>query len=158
MTKRVLCFVLAFLFLAGLSGCGKRIDMPFNGDVAFHQLSLTIPERFIRDSTQSNADRWIFEHGNYAEYVILVRSDIGDDSASSFLESYQSSMSEIGDSEVIEFHGKSAVHSCYVKDGVACEEIFFAYHDSFYAVALRGGTEADFQQLIGTISLVAPAE
>ena len=63
-----------------LSGCfGPTYNMPFNGDIVFHDLSLTIPRDFIRDSPQSNDDLWAFEKGMYKQIIILHRTDQGID-------------------------------------------------------------------------------
>ena len=63
--KKYIALLLTVVLFAGLCGCANRISMPFNGTVEFNRISLTVPTRFVRDSTQSNEDLWIFEHGNY---------------------------------------------------------------------------------------------
>lgn len=66
MTKKTLAFSLILLVLFVSSGC-FGIQMPFNADIQFHDIALTVPERFIRDSSQSKEDLWVFEHDNYSE-------------------------------------------------------------------------------------------
>ena len=156
--RKLICFMLILGILVLSAGCFNISSMPFNGDITFHDIALTVPEKFIRDSTQSNDDQWIFEYHNYAEYIILVRSEIGQQNAEEFLKTYQNSMAEVGTSELITFQGKAAVHSSYTKDGISCNELFFPYQDAFYAIALRGASDADFQQLIGSVSLIPPVE
>lgn len=112
-----------------------------------------IPEKFIRDSTQSTEDLWIFEHGNYAEYIIISRKDINGDTVAS-LENYVDYMKEQGaTSEITTFLEKDAVHSTYNLADIFCQEILFAHDGSFYAVALRGGTEEDFKNLLDTVNI-----
>ena len=65
--KKVVSIFLVLIFVFSLTACSQ---MPFNGDIEFHDISLTIPERFIRDSTQSNDNLWVFECDNYSEYII----------------------------------------------------------------------------------------
>ena len=113
--------------------------MPFNGPITFHELALTIPDGFIRDSTQSTQDAWLFEKGFYSRLIILTRNDQNGDVDAS-LDSYRERMKEIGAaSERTTFLDQPAVHSAYTKDNTYCQEILFIYHGSYYAVALRGG-------------------
>lgn len=132
-----------------LCGCGS--EMPFNGEVSFHELSVTVPDKFVRDSTKSSQDAWVFERGWYEEMIILTRSDI---TGAVTMEDYMLSMQEVGAQvTATTFLGNEAVHSAYTKDGQYCQEMFFAYNGSFYAVALRGGTVEEFQQLLDTVTI-----
>lgn len=136
------------------AGCGliSGVRMPFNGDITFHDITATVPESFIRDSTQSNNDMWIFESGNYSEYIIISRTDITKDTDTA-LNDYVDYMIEQGaESQRGTFLYTDAVLSTYTKDGKYCQEILFAYNGSFYAVALRGGTEEEFQSLLDTVN------
>ena len=156
--KKTLLILLVLLTLVFCYGCAPGIDMPFNGDIEFHSITLTVPERFIRDSTQSNEDLWVFEHGNYSEYVLISRKDITGDTTAS-LESYVEYMKENhADSEIVTFMEGDAVHSVYYMDEVFCQEMLFPYEGSFYAIALRGGTESSFEELTATIKLSASTE
>lgn len=151
MKKGVLAMLLVALLLIFLGACSK---MPFNGDMEFHSISLTVPERFIRDSIQSKEDFWIFEHGNYAEVVLLSRKDASAADAQSALSDYVESMKQIGaKSEIHPFLSGEAVFSAYEKDGVFCQEVLFLYDHSYYAIALRGGTESGFQEIVNTIRI-----
>ena len=38
-----------------------------------------------------------------------------------------------------------------------CQEILFAFNSSFYAVALRGGTQDGFEEITNTISIIGLA-
>ena len=152
--------VMTFCFV----GCRSFFDlpqdggMPFNGPITFHELALTIPKNFIRDSTQSTQDAWLFEKGFYSRMIILTRNDQSGD-VEAGLDSYRERMKEIGAaSERTTFLELPAVHSTYTKDGTYCQEILFIYHGSYYAIALRGGDEAEFQDLLATVSIVTPVE
>ena len=145
---------IALLTVTSLSGCGNTSTMPFNGDVTFHSISLHIDDRFIRDSTQSTADMWVFERGGYQEYV-LISKQIITASPESFLPSYAESMEDVGaETEIKKFLGTDAVYSAYEKDGIFCQEVLFSYNGSYYTIALRGGTEEGFAELIGSIRLI----
>ena len=58
------------------------------------------------------------------------------------------------DSSLTEFLGRAAVHTVYYVENVYCQEILFCYDNSFYAVALRGGTEEGFREIAETIALL----
>lgn len=149
--KKLISLFLVFILAFSLASCSK---MPFNGEIEFHSISLTIPERFIRDSTQSSDDLWIFEHNNYSEYIIISQKDVTGDVKTS-LDDYVTYMKEnSAESELISFLDDTAVLSTYYMDHVFCQEILFAYQNSFYAVALRGGTESGFEEITDTIRLI----
>ena len=146
--RKYVCIFLAIIFVFSLSACSQ---MPFNGDIEFHDISLTIPERFIRDSTQSNDNLWVFECDNYSEYIIISRKDVTGETQSA-LADYAEYMKESGaESEIVSFLNDKAVLSAYYKDDEFCQEILFAYRNSFYAVALRGGSQNDFAEITNTI-------
>jgi hypothetical protein len=147
-----------------LVGCRALFNLPqdggtpFNGPITFHELALTIPKNFIRDSTQSTQDAWLFEKGFYSRMIILTRNDQSGD-VEAGLNSYRERMKEIGAaSERTTFLELPAVHSTYTKDGTYCQEILFVYHGSYYAIALRGGDEEEFRDLLATVSIVTPVE
>ena len=152
--KRYICIFLVIIFVFSLSACSQ---MPFNGDIVFCDISLTIPERFIRDSIQSNNDLWVFEYDNYSEYIIISRKDITGE-VQSALSDYAEYMKENGaESKIVAFLNDNAVLSTYNKDNEFCQEILFAYNSSFYAVALRGGTQDGFEEITNTISIIGLA-
>ena len=156
MTKRLLFSAISLLLMVTiLSGCIGSSKMPFNGDITFNEITLTIPERFIRDSTQSNDDLWVFEHDNYSEMILISRSEIVGDVTLS-LETYIDYMKEKdAESSMTTFLDKDAVFSSYYIDDVFCQEILFPHNDHFYAVALRGGTEEGFEEISKTVAIIA---
>lgn len=151
--KHIVIILMLIASLLMLTGFSPASDMPFNGDIAFHEISLTIPSSFIRDSTQSSEDVWIFEKGFYSKYIILSRSDYSGNEEEA-LDSYAQYMKEMGaDVQRVTFLQKNAILSRYTRNDQYCQEILFAYEDSFYAVALRRGNETEFQDLLNTVRL-----
>ena len=154
MKKKIFVIILVLLILIVSGGCSQ---MPFNGDIEFHDISLTVPERFIRDSTQSTKDLWIFEHDRYSEVILISRKDLTGEVQAS-LEGYVEYMQGNGaESEIVSFLGDNGVLSTYYKEDVFCQEILFAYNNSFYAVALRGGTQSGFAEITDTIQIIGIA-
>ncbi len=146
MKKLYILFALVLLFL---TGCGSSV--PFNEEIEFHSITLIVPENYIRDSTQSNDDFWIFERNNYEKCILISRKDAVRDTTQ-ILEDYVALMKEReANSEIVSFMNEDAVLSTYYKDGVYCQEIIFIHNNSSYAVALRGGTEAEFKEITDTI-------
>ena len=144
----------ALLTVTSLSGCGSSSSMPFNGDVTFHSISLHIDDRFIRDSTQSSDEVWIFERGYYKEYVILSKKVAANDPAD-YLPDYAAYMEGQGaETEIKTYLDTDAVFSTDTKDEVFCQEVFFFHNGAYYAIALRGGTEEGFAELISSVSLI----
>lgn len=153
--KKFLAVILCTALLLVCTGCTfSTSDMPFNGDLIFHDISLTIPTRFIRDSTQSTDALWIFERGNYSEYIILSCKAANGDTAEA-LPGYVEYMKENGaNSRIITFMDNDAVISKYDMEGMFCQELLFIKNDSYYAVALRGGAQEGFTELTDSIQLI----
>ncbi len=149
--KKFVVLLAVLPLLISLFACGGS-DMPMGGSLEFHELTLTVPDGFIRDSTQSNVDFWVFEKGFYSQMILLSRKDISGDVETS-LDAYAESMGEVGTSVRGTFLACESVCSAYEKDGVLCQEVLFAYEGSFYALALRGGTQADFEAFMGTVKI-----
>ena len=153
--KKLFALFLALSILFTVSGCGFRPNMPFNGDIEFHDLALTIPASFIRDSTQSDDDLWLFEKGFYDQLIILSRQDlVGDEAAT--LDDYAAYLSEQG-AEVsrTSFLQRDAVHSAYTREEQFCQEIVFIHNESIYAIALRDGTQEEFFDFLKTVAMKA---
>lgn len=152
--RKVFLIYLILSILILLGGCVPRTQMPFNGDVSFHNISVTIPEKFIRDSTQSNEDFWVFEKGNYTEYILISRKDYSGN-VKAGLEEYVDYMKGNGaNSKITTFLDGDAVLTTYTREGEFCQEMLFPHKGAFYAVALRGGTEVAFQELCASIQLI----
>lgn len=92
---RIMTMVLALLFAICPLALAVQSDMPFNGTIAFHKITLTIPKIYIRDSTQSTADFWVFERGFYSQYIMLSRKDVQKD-ADEALDLYAGYLTEQG--------------------------------------------------------------
>ncbi len=147
----IVCLLLTAAAIIPLSGC-QRINMPFNGKITFHDITAVIPKDFIRDSTSSNEDLWVFEKGMYSETIIISRQDLHGD-AIKVLDDYVELMLERGaESSRGKYLYTDAVMSKYIKDSEYCQEIAFCYNGSIYAFALRGGTDEEFQSLMDNIN------
>ena len=151
--KKLAAVLLLALLVSSLAGCGSRVSMPFNGDIVFYELTAEIPADFIRDSTQSHENLWIFEKDSYSQYILVTRSDVSGDPIAG-LEDYALYLKEQGvNAQRVTFGEMEAVQSAYTREGVFCQEMLFAYNGSFYAVALRGGTEAEFSALLDSVAV-----
>ncbi|MBP5262228.1 MAG: hypothetical protein J6Z43_08900 [Clostridiales bacterium] len=144
-----LCLVTALAFLCS---CGARSNMPFNGDVEFHQIQMTIPESYVRDSTQSDDNMWIFEQGRYSKYIILSCKETADPAASiaAYTDFLESAGGTVVDSEVA---GTHAVRAAYTQDSLICYETLFSIDDSVYSIALRGGDRNEYQSILDSVTI-----
>lgn len=156
MKKSVMFLTAVCLAAALLGGCaafGPRVKMPVNGDIVFHDIAAVVPSDYIRDSTQSSENVWIFEKGYYKKTAIFQRSDIREGVDADF-DNYVDLMKERGaESERVTFRGNEAVMSTYYKDDICCRELLFACNGSYYAFALRGGTEEEFNSFLNDIAI-----
>ena len=151
--KKTVSVILALVLLFLFCGCVKRIDMPFNGNVKFREIELTIPERFVRDSTQSSENMFIFERGYYEEYIIISGNESQNAAAPDLgLEKYMEQMLSVNaESKIIPFLDRKAVLSTYYKEDLYCQEVFFYHGSQAYAIALRGGTEDAFWEIANSV-------
>lgn len=156
--KRIVALFTVLVALISLASCGLGSDMPYNGDVTFNDITVSIPQKFIRDSTQSTSDLWVFEKGFYKQLIILSRNDLGGE-VDEVLDGYVDYMKSMEcDSKRTTFAGCEAVHTTYTKDGQYCQEVLFVYNSSTYAIALRGGTEEEFKSLLDSVKMGNLAE
>lgn len=153
--KKILSVILLVSMLLTLSGCLGMSRMPFNGDITFHDITLTIPDKYIRDTTKSDKDTWVYEYDSYAEYILIMRKDFSGDEAAT-LEQYAAYMTENdAESEIVAFLDGNAVHTSYTKNNQFCQEMLFIHGDSVYAVTLRGCPKVIFENVINSVALVA---
>ncbi len=155
--KRLIATLLITALLLSCVGCFSGTNMPFNGDISFHDMTMTIPADFIRDSTQSDDNLWVFEKGRYTQMIILKRNDLTAEENDT-LQGYADYMQEVGaTTATVDFNGQKAVYTTYTKEEVFCQELLFVYSNSSYAIALRGGSEADFDSLLSSVAFPADA-
>ncbi len=159
--KRICSVALIIVTLFALTSCGliwNSADMPFNGEVEFHDITVTVPNDFIRDSTQSSDKIWMFEKSGYKQLILIIRSEMTAD-IDTTLDSYVDYMLTVNaESERTEFIGLPAVRSTYTKDGTTTQEMLFAYGNYTYAVALRGGSAEDYNSLLNSVKIIESAE
>ncbi len=149
--KRFWLITFILLMLFALGACSTQ--MPFNGEVEFHDMGITIPSDFIRVSMQSTDTTWFFTKGKQEQTIILARDELQGE-ISKILDDYVGYMTESGaKSQRTKFQDLDAVHTTYTREGVYCQELLIAYENATYAVALRGGTEEAFQALLDTLRL-----
>lgn len=149
------CVVFLLIVLCALQPCALAAvkDMPFNGDVCFHDICVSIPDAYIRDSTQSTADFYLFERGWFSSVIMLSREDAPDD-PEGWIEGYRVYLQSQGaSSEWTEFQGMRALESQQLRGGVLWQEMYFACEGSLYAVAVNGGSEAEFAALLDTVRM-----
>ena len=156
MKKKLPSLILILCLLICITGCSRVSNMPFNGEVKFHRITLTVPYRFLRDTTQSNTNFWVFARDSYAEYVLISRKEVKKDVDTALTDYIAAMQKEGADSQRTTFLGKDAVLTKCTIDDVYCQEILFVHDNSFYAVALRGGDEAGFKEITDTIGLITP--
>ena len=150
----ILVLLLMISLMTGLSACGPRINMPFNGEIRFHDIGLTIPEKFIRDSTESTEDLWVFEKGFYSQYIVLSRQ-VADGDPAAILDNYAAYLTQEGvNARQGTFLETEAVFSDWTREDMFCQEVLFVYDGSVYAISLRGSSREDFEALLQSVVLL----
>jgi hypothetical protein len=154
--KKIMPAVLLALCIL-LTSCSLT-DMPFNVPIEFHDIAMTIPEKFVRDSVQSTDDLWIFEYDQFKEFILISRKESTADVATTLENNLEYMLEQGAQSEIVKFLGVDALMSTYTLDDMFCQELLLPYNGAFYAIALRGGTEADFQALLETVGMAREPE
>lgn len=150
---RTIAFIFLLIFAACSAGLAAQSGMPFNGRIAFHKIALTIPSNYVRDSTQSTEDFWIFEKGFYSKCIMLSRKDAQGE-AKEQLDNYAEYLKSQGiDSQRTTFLQLEAVYSESLQEDASWREMLFAHDGSLYAVAMRGGTTEEMQALLDTVAV-----
>ena len=123
-------------------------EMPFNGDVTFHDMHVTIPKSFIRDSTQSSEDVWVFERRNYTDYIMLFRGALEMQGGLTTPENYCEIMQAGGaESEVTDFQGLPCVYTVSIaNNGMYATEAVVFVNDTTYALTMCTKNEADMEE------------
>lgn len=149
-------YICLLVILSAALFCGAQafaLEMPFNGEIAFHKIFLTIPESYIRDSTQSTEDFWIFETGWYSKYIMLSRRDLDTD-VDEYLDGYMEYLRSQGAQSGREnFLGLEALRSAQMDGEQSWQELMLVHDGSAYALALRGGTQEEFDRLLEGVAV-----
>jgi len=152
--KWIAFWVSILLILSYMTGCSYPNNMPFNGDVTFHEISLVIPQNFVRDSTQSNDEVWVFEASFYQKYIILSYKETAEDPKTVADDYYAYLMEQDIFTERTTFLGMEAVRFHTELQGKDAQELMFVYQGASYAISLRGGTEDEFNAIVNTIAML----
>jgi len=139
-----------------LTSCSLT-DMPYNGSIEFHDIAMTVPDKFVCDSVQSTDDLWIYEYDQFAEYILISRKEYSADVQTTLEKNMEYMVEEGAQCQLVTFLGVDALMSTYTLDEVFCQELLLPCNGAFYAIALRGGTEADFQALLDSVRFAEPA-
>ena len=78
-------------------------------------MNVTIPSSFIRDTTQSSDDIWVFECNNYKSYIMLIHGALEMQGGMTSPEEYCESLQATGaTSEVTSYRGYPCVYTTSV--------------------------------------------
>ena len=147
----ILSFIMLLSFTACSFGVKEQTDMIFNGNVQFHGMKIIIPDDFVKDSNESTDELWVFEKGNYDEYILLSYKTPED--PSSAMHAYADSISEKG-ANIQDgwFIDDEAIMASYTSnDDKETYEIMFAHGDGLFSIAYRGGTQDDIYAITDTV-------
>lgn len=124
-------------------------NMPLTGSVKFWDINLDLPKEYVRDSTCSTIDEFIYESGNYKKYIVLTYAYSGYD-----MEDYYDLMSDRGcDVEYRDIlSSKSVVSRWYDDEDKYRQEVYMKVKGGTYAIMLCGGDEEEFEALIEEIN------
>ena len=134
-----------------LTGCGMdngMSDMPFNGEVFFHDLSIEIPEDFIRDSTKSNENQYVFEKDNYNVVIVLSKQNTNGYSLRNIVNGAESE-----NGTVLNYDDEYT--TCDIEyilsDGTYSYTHSQIYNDDRYQIIVQGKNEADVKSVYDTV-------
>lgn len=148
--------IILSLTLIICTGCNNE---PFNGEVEFNELSLTIPDTFVRDTTvdgykQGVAKRW--EKDDYKSIVTISKHEkyeLTEETISNITTNQQLQMAlDTVQAEQIEFLGNPALESSFkVTDG-EMKYLVFSTDNYTYEFSVQGDI-SDYEQIRDSIKL-----
>lgn len=157
--KKLIVPIIIILTLIICTGCNKYPDEPFNGEVEFGELTLTIPDTYIRDTTvqgyeEGVAKRW--EKDNYKSTVTISRHEKYDLTPEIMEQITYNQETQIAldgvQSEAIDLFGHPALENTFdVEDG-EMKYLIFSTSNYNYEFSVQGDT-SDYIQIKNSITL-----
>ena len=165
MKKLLITAAMLVLSTVLLSGCGaarekyyKSLEQyPNSGEIEFGDITLTIPDGYIRDSTMEGtkegyARRW--EKGMYKKIVTISKHspyEISEETIG-YIEENQKEISSTGEIEIqlIDFNGGKAIESRIPMEDGELVYLIFNTEETGYDFSVQGNTE-DYEMIRDSI-------
>ena len=157
--KQFLIFTTCLLLiLTTCVGCNKYPNEPFNGEVEFGDITITIPDTYIRDTTvqgykEGVAKRW--ERDNYKSIVTISRHEkyeLTDETMQQIVYNQQTQMA-VGtvQAEKITFFDKVALQTTFeIEDEQEMKYLIFSDNEYTYEFSVQGDI-SDYETIKSSI-------
>ena len=151
MKKKIfICLTLVFALI--LSSCGlynsakqnyynSLEENPNSGVVEFNDITLTIPDGYIRDSTQTNETTKTWESDNYSKIVRIVayaRTELDENQLAQIMQNQKGVATGNVDIKFTEFLDNTAIESVYPTENGQVRDIVFNTNNFTYELFVLG--------------------
>lgn len=158
--KKLIIPIIIILSLVICTGCvNKYPDEPFNGEVEFGELTLTIPDDYVRDTTVQGYDEGVakrWEKDNYKSIVTISRHekyDLTPEAMEQIRYNQETQLALNGvQSEETELFGNVALENTFDVEGGSMEYLIFSTDNYTYEFSVQGDI-SDYEQIKNSIMI-----
>jgi len=159
MKKLIIPIIIIITLMVCTSCVDKYPNEPFNGEVEFSELTLTIPDDYVRDTTVQGYDEGVakrWEKDNYNSIVTISKHekyDLTPEAIEQLTYNQETQLALNGvQSEEIELFGNVALENTFDVDGGSMKYLIFSTDNYTYEFSVQGDI-SDYEQIKNSIIL-----
>ena len=159
MKKLIIIIIIIITLMACTSCVDKYPNEPFNGKVEFSELTLTIPDDYVRDTTVQGYDEGVakrWEKDNYKSIVTISKHEKYDLTPEAIEQLTYNQQTQMATGEVqsstIDFLDNIALENTFEVDNGEMKYLIFSTDNYIYEFSVQGDT-SDYEQIKNSIIL-----
>ena len=159
MKKLIIPIIIIITLMACTSCVDKYPNEPFNGKVEFSELTLTIPDDYVRDTTVQGYDEGVakrWEKDNYKSIVTISKHEKYDLTPEAIEQLTYNQQTQMATGEVqsstIDFLDNIALENTFEVDNGEMKYLIFSTDNYIYEFSVQGDT-SDYEQIKNSIIL-----
>lgn len=159
MKKLIIPIIIIITLMACTSCVDKYPNEPFNGEVEFSELTLTIPDDYVRDTTVQGYDEGVakrWEKDNYKSIVTISKHEKYDLTPEAIEQLTYNQQTQMATGEVqsstIDFLDNIALENTFEVDNGEMKYLIFSTDNYIYEFSVQGDT-SDYEQIKNSIIL-----
>lgn len=159
MKKLIIPIIIIITLMACTSCVDKYPNEPFNGEVEFSELTLTIPDDYVRDTTVQGYDEGVakrWEKDNYKSIVTISKHEKYDLTPEVIEQLTYNQQTQMATGEVqsstIDFLDNIALENTFEVDNGEMKYLIFSTDNYTYEFSVQGDI-SDYEQIKNSIIL-----
>lgn len=159
MKKLIIPIIIIITLMACTSCVDKYPNEPFNGEVEFSELTLTIPDDYVRDTTVQGYDEGVakrWEKDNYKSIVTISKHEKYDLTPEAIEQLTYNQQTQMATGEVqsstIYFLDNIALENTFEVDNGEMKYLIFSTDNYIYEFSVQGDI-SDYEQIKNSIIL-----